>query len=515
MREWEKVTAAEARVPAEAVAKFQRKLERERCLIHGYAMLDKGKLLAEAYYAPFTADTLHRMYSVGKSFVSLAIGLLQEEGKLALDDCICDYFTDKAKVTGVECRYVLSETDTRVYPYEEMHPWLQQLTIRQMLTMTTCHAKTTYKLFDGDWVESFFRVQPTNLPGAVFAYDTSSTHVLSALVEKLSGRKLIDYLRMKAFDKIGFSKEAYYMPDPAGVSQGGSGLNCKLRDLLAVAELVLNKGVHNGEQLLPADYLEEATSFQISTQQQPAYDEQLGYGYQIWRGRHDCFYFYGIGGQLAVCLPKEQFVLVTMGNTLENKNGIKCIFDAFFEEIYPYLSESLDCGAEAGGEQGAEGVQEVECLNDGRLCEKVSCAEFTYIMRELPGVPVDVTSAPKYFVNGKEYTFEANMLKISNLQLCLEENSGELHMTKEGKAFDLQFGLHDYAKTTFPWTGAECHCQGAWVMEDMFFIRCYILGPDMANLYICLRFTEDGVTVKMTKGADDAMKNFEGVASGI
>jgi len=477
MRTWEKVDFTKARVPAEAVGKFQKRLERERVLIHGFAMLDEGKLLAEEYYAPFTADSLHRMFSVGKSFVSLAIGLLQEEGKLSLDDYICDYFTDKAKITGKECRYVPAEDDNRIYPYEEMHPWLQQLTIRQMLTMTTCHGKTTYKMFDGDWVESFFRIPPTNLPGAVFSYDTSSSHVLSALVEKLSGRKLLDYLRVKAFDKIGVSKEAYFMPDPAGVSQGGSGLNCKLRDLLAVAELVLNKGVHGGEQLLPADYLEEATSFQISTQQQPAYDEQLGYGYQIWRGRHDCFYFYGIGGQLAVCLPGEQFVLVTMGNTLENKNGIKCILDAFFEEVYPYLGENFD---------------DTDCKAES-----------------------ETASVPKCFINGKEYSFEANMLKISKLQLCLEEKCGVLHMTKEESVFDLQFGLDDYEKTTFPWTGAECHCHGAWVMEDMFFIRCYILGPDMANLYICLRFTGNGVTVKMTKGADDAMKNFEGVASGI
>lgn len=490
MSNWEMVTVQEARVPREAVVKFQKRLEQERVLLHGFAMLDEGKLLAEEYYAPFTTDTLHRMFSVGKSFVSLAIGLLQEEGKLSLDDCICDYFTDKEKVTESECRYIPEETDTRIYSYKEMHPWLQQLTIRQMLAMTTCHAKTTYKLFDGDWVESFFRIQPTNLPGAVFSYDTSSTHVLSALVEKLSGMKLIDYLRVKAFDKIGFSKEAYFMPDPAGVSQGGSGLNCKLRDLLAVAELVLNQGVYNGEQLLPVHYLEDATAFQISTQQQPAYDEQLGYGYQIWRGRHSCFYFYGIGGQLAVCLPKEQFILVTMGNTLENKNGIKCIFDAFFEEIYPYLSEKCD----------------------GTDCKAESCCKVN--AGKLPNVPVDVTSTPKYFVNGKEYAFEKNMLEISDLQLNLEKDCGQLKLTKEGRDFTLIFGMDEYQKGTFPWTGAECHCQGAWVMEDMFFIRCYILGPDMANLYICLRFTESGVTVKMTKGADDAMKNFEGVASG-
>lgn len=489
MREWEKVNLEESRVPKEAIARFINKLESDRCLLHGFAMLDGGKLLAEEYCAPFTAHTLHRMYSVGKSFVSLAIGLLQEEGKLSLDDYIWDYFADsfsEEKANSCNCKEMCGGAGS----VDEIHPWVKQLTIRQMLTMTTCHAKTTYKLFDGDWVESFFKVVPTNRPGAVFAYDTSSTHVLSALVEKLSGRKLMDYLREKAFNKIGVSKEAYYMPDPAGVSQGGSGLNCTLRDLLAVAELVLNGGVYEGEQLLPADYLREATSFQISTLQQPALDEQLGYGYQIWMGRHDCFFFYGIGGQLAVCLPKEQFILVTMGNTLENKNGIKDIFDAFFEIIYPYLEEEA--------KKDKLSTFSLLPVPVGKETEKFGVVRFEANLAERIA---------------KEYFFDSNVLEISKLKLCIDNLQGSLHMTKEGKEFTLFFGLEEYVKGSFPWSGAECYCQGAWVMKDMFFIRCHIMGHDMANLYVCLRFQEAGVTVKLTKGADDMMKNFEGVAS--
>lgn len=71
---------------------------------------------------------------------------------------------------------------------------------------------------------------------------------------------------------------------------------------------------------------------------QPYLDEQLGYGYQIWKTRNGGFCFYGIGGQLAVCLPKQDFILVTMADTLNNSNGIKDIYDAFFQHIYPYLA---------------------------------------------------------------------------------------------------------------------------------------------------------------------------------
>ena len=107
----------------------------------------------------------------------LAIGLLQGEGRLRIEDPICQYFEVKLG--------------------EEVHPWINQTTIKDMLCMTTPHQTTTYKRYQGEWVESFFRVTPTHKPGTIFSYDTSATHVLSALVEKLSGMDLMSYLRIR------------------------------------------------------------------------------------------------------------------------------------------------------------------------------------------------------------------------------------------------------------------------------------------------------------------------------
>ena len=91
--------------------------------------------------------------------------------------------------------------------------------------MRTCHDKTTYKAPGvTDWVASFFTVPPTHVPGTNFSYDTSSTHTLGALIEKLSGMDLLSYLRFKFLDEIGFSANAYILKDPNGVSMGGSGL---------------------------------------------------------------------------------------------------------------------------------------------------------------------------------------------------------------------------------------------------------------------------------------------------
>lgn len=490
MREWERLQPGQSRVPERAVADFLDRLEAEGVVMHGFAMLDRGKLLAEGYWAPFTVSSLHRMYSVGKSFVSLAVGLLQEEGRLRLDDSICKYFRDKC-------------------PAEGAHPWISRMTIRDMLTMTTCHRQTTYKKYKGDWVESFFCVEPTNLPGAVFSYDTSSTHVLAALVERLSGKKLMDYLRIKAFDRIGVSKEAYYMEDPYGVSQGGSGLNCTLRDMLAVAELAADGGRFQGEQLLPPDYMEEALRCQIVTLQQPAYDEQLGYGYQIWQGRHGSFYFYGIGGQLAVCFPRERFILATMGDTLDNKNGIKDIFDALDLYIYPWISSSADAGApEAAVRPCGEGAHK----GAAGLAERLQGLS-------LAPVPGERSSVVQGEADGREYLFDENMLQISSLRVDFSESGGTLYMTKEGRDFTLAFGRNGYVGGVFPWRlgspalSMDCVSHAAWVMEDYLLVRCHILGQNMAKLTVGLRFQDGRVTVKMQKGADDALKSFEGVAS--
>lgn len=509
-REWERVQPGQSRVPEGAVTAFLDRLEADGLVMHGFAMSDRGKLLAEGYWAPFTRESLHRMYSVGKSFVSLAIGLLQEEGRLSLDDRICEYFRDKC-------------------PKEGVHPWIGQMTIRNMLTMATCHRQTTYKRYKGDWVESFFRVQPDHLPGAVFCYDTSSTHVLAALVERLSGRKLMDYLRERAFDRIGVSGEAYFMEDPYGVSQGGSGLNCTLRDLLAVAQLVADGGRYRGEQLLPADYLKEALRCQIVTVQQPAYDEQLGYGYQIWQGRHGSFYFYGIGGQLAVCFPKERFVLVTMGDTLDNKNGIKDIFDAFESCIYPWIGgnredETRESGAdgaavtrESGAGVSAGGLEPGAGQAGGRL---TGLGDRLRALALAP-VPGKSFSGIQDGINGREYAFGENQLQVSRLRVSFSGEGGCLQMTKEGRELALAFGFGGYVRSAFPWelgnppAQAECLCHGAWVMEDYLYVRCHILGENMAKLAFGIRFRDGKVTLKLQKGADDALKSFEGVASSM
>ena len=157
---------------------FVKEVEKRKIPLHSVLIAQHGNLLLEKYYAPYCRNKLQRMFSVTKSFTSLAIGLLEQEGKISLQDSICGYFPE--------------------YLPGRVHPWLAEMTIENMLKMQTCYNMTTYNKTSTteNWVRSFFQTEPTHRPGTLFMYDTSSSHVLCALVEKLTGEKMLDYLKI-------------------------------------------------------------------------------------------------------------------------------------------------------------------------------------------------------------------------------------------------------------------------------------------------------------------------------
>lgn len=199
-------------------------LAQRRVALHSLLVMRHDALICEGYAAPFTKDTLHRMYSETKSLVSLAVGVMCAKGYLDLDDHIVDHFAEKLPLGGPS-------------------PELARLTIRDMLRMATPYNGTTYKRRPTqDWVGSFFTARTDHEPGSFFCYDTSSSHTLCALVEKRMGRPLLDVLRREALDAIGFSEQSYCIRDPMGISQGGSGLMATPRDMLALLRLVAQGG---------------------------------------------------------------------------------------------------------------------------------------------------------------------------------------------------------------------------------------------------------------------------------
>jgi CubicO group peptidase (beta-lactamase class C family) len=320
-------------------------LEEKEIPIHTLIAAQGGSIFFERYWFPFDKDRTHRMFSVTKSLTSIAVGFLAVEGRLQLSDPVIAYFPE--------------------YNSKTISPWIRSMTIKDLLTMQTCHFRTTYKIYpDRNWVESFFTIPPTNRSGEVFQYDTSSAHTLAALVKRLTGRKVLDYLRNVCPEGFSFSVDAHIICDPFGSEIGGSGLVCRPIDLMNVGlwirkELKAYLGMSKQNLFQRLDervdaveeqihnigtYLFHAVSFHVPTIHfGQTLEERMGYGYQFWRIRGG-FAMYGMGGQYLLFFPDQDLILLTCADTQNLKGGNQILLNSIYSNLkwFPGFSKSVE-----------------------------------------------------------------------------------------------------------------------------------------------------------------------------
>src|SRR5262249_53568237 len=146
----------------------------------------------------------------------------------------------------------------------------------------------------------------------VFLYDTGATYMVSAIVQRASGQKVIDYLTPRLFEPLevhGMTWETC----PRGINTGGWGLSVTTETLAKFGQLYLQKGSWHGKQLLRPEWVEEATTFKIQQPADPAGDVSpdwhQGYAYQFWRCRHNAFRGDGAFGQFCIVMPEKNAVV--------------------------------------------------------------------------------------------------------------------------------------------------------------------------------------------------------------
>jgi len=475
MLEIRKGTPEETGIPSGAILSFLKRLDRNHIPMHSVLLMRRNKLIFEGYYAPCRKGELHRMFSVSKSFTSLAIAKLAEEGKLSLQDPIVQHFPE--------------------YDSGELHPWVKQTTIQNMLEMRTCHAGTTYKKnLDRDWVESFFIVPPDHKPGTVFHYDTSSSHTLCALVEKLAGKSMLDYLKDTMLREIGFSEESYMVKDPFGVSMGGSGLMATSEDFLRVGILLMQEGEIDGKQLVSREYIREATACRVENMVKgPVLSESQGYGYQFWCGTDGSYMCYGMGGQLIICMPKQELLCVTTADTQGIGGGTQIIHTCLAEEILPCLSDvPLEENQAAYGEL-LEYAKKL-CIPPLSVCRGKE--------------RIDARSRE---ISGKEYVIQESFKGFEKMCLELEESGeGTFTFVLKGETYRFRFGYDSVAEGRFPIHDMKCAASGMWLDENTFYIRVFLLGEACGSIHIQLYFGENDLTVFMKKDDEMLYKEFTG-----
>lgn len=440
--------------------------------VHSFLAVRRGHLVCEAYWAPWSAGALHRMFSVTKSFVSLAVGALCAQGKLSLDDRIVTFFPEKIPAAGPS-------------------PELAAVTVRDMLRMASCHARTAYKKQPGrDWVGAFFTAPPDHMPGMCFCYDTSATHTLCALVEKLSGRSLLDFLRGVCLDEIGFSSACYCLKDPCGVTQGGSGLMATSRDLMRVLALVAAQGRFNGRQLLPAEYLRQAVSLRISTAANPmggSFEQRHGYGFQFWRTSRGWAMF-GMGGQLAVCVPDEELLVVTTADTQGVEGGVQLLYDGLWEKLVPALSDAPLAPDES----------EAAALR--------SCIASLHTA-SVPAAAPQKTGCSGWYAFAPGAPWRA-------LRLTVRPDEGELEFEGEDGVLRFPFGVGRAVRAPFASDPcAPCDASGAWLADGSFFVHIDLPGERLGNVTAQIAFRGECAEVLLHCHEELGCPGWEGTAS--
>lgn len=283
--------------------------------LHSIMILRHGRVIAEKWLGKNSADKNHIMNSVSKTFTATAAGFAIADNRLKVTDKVVSFFPDDLPST--------------------VSPYLADLTVYDLLTMTVGHETDPtqeVRKHSKDW-EKYFLATPIRFePGTKFVYNSVATFMLSAIVQKVTGEKVIDYLKPRLFEPLGISG-AEWSTSPSGVNTGGWGLFIKTEDMAKMGQFLLQKGKWEGRQLLPESWFDEATA--AKTVQAPVWvaegtkpeesDWIQGYGYQLWRCRHNAYRADGANGQFIIVLPEKDAVIVTtadIGNMQEEINLI-------------------------------------------------------------------------------------------------------------------------------------------------------------------------------------------------
>lgn len=389
-------------VSSKGIIKFLDAIDKSKNEMHSLMILRHGNVIAEGWWKPYRPDLKHTLYSLSKSFTSTAVGFAVSENRLTVNDKVISFFPDKLP--------------------EKISNYLAQLTVKDLLSMSVGQAPDpSFAVVskDTDWVKSFFAIPILNKPGTVFLYNSMATYMLSAIVQKLTGQKIVDYLKPRLFTPLGI-QGMDWETDLMGVNTGGWGLRIKTEDIARFGQLYLQKGKWNGKQILPASWVTEATSLKIdnapgvSQSKKDSSDWMQGYCYQFWRSRHNSFRGDGAFGQYVLVLPDEDAVIAITSETPNMQEELNL--------VWKYLLPAMQVDPSALDKKDA-------ALLKNRLA------------RLKVALPAQADTAfAVQAISGKKFQIEANPKKIEKISFTEKDHVITLMLKTNKDAYALNFG---------------------------------------------------------------------------
>ena len=289
--------------------------------IHSVMIVRDGSVIYSRWQSEGVDTVPHVLHSVSKTFTATAVGLAIADGKLALTDKVIDFFPDKLPA--------------------EVSDNLKAMTVRDLLTMSCGHDEepTGQRGQDVDWVQAFLAWPVVHEPGTFYLYNSLGTYMCSAIVQKVTGEKVVDYLDARLFQPLHIDKPKWD-ESPQGINCGGWGLYLKTEDLAKMGQLLLQNGEWNGQQLIPAEWVAEMSKKQVESINPGTRIEQAaergmtketsdwmqGYGYQMWRCRPGCFRADGARGQYIIVVPDKNAVIAITSDVQDLQGELNLVW---------------------------------------------------------------------------------------------------------------------------------------------------------------------------------------------
>ena len=428
-------------IASAAIREFVETADREVNAMNSFMLVRHGQVVAEGWWAPYAADVPHTLYSLSKSFTSMAVGLAVADGKLSVDDEVLKFFPEDAPAAPTNN--------------------LKAMRVRDLLTMSTGHqAEPRFSpTNETPWTKTFLAHPVPHKPGTHFLYNTPATYMQSAIVQKVTGQTVLDYLRPRLFEPLGIENPTWGT-SPQGISLGGYGLNLRTEDIAKFGQLLLQKGQWQGKQLVPASWVQAATARQTSNGSNPTSDWDQGYGFQFWRCRHGAYRGDGAFGQYCIVMPEQDAVVAITSGTRDMQRVMNIIWD----KLLPAFQ----------GSALPENKQEQERL-------KETLANLT-----LPTPEGSATSQMAKELSLKEFYFPENSQKLQSVRfLSVFGQPTTLALRVNDTDYRLTCGYKSWAKgrlTSGTLGEQPVAASGAWTSEGFSVRLCFYETPTFITM---------------------------------
>jgi CubicO group peptidase (beta-lactamase class C family) len=406
-------TPEEQGISSSTIADFVATIEKTKIGLHSFMLLRHGNVIAESWWHPWRPESPQMLFSLSKSFTSTAVGLAVAEGRLSIEDPLHSFFTTDAP--------------------KKISQNLRAMKVHHLLSMSTGHDQDTteYVFRSRNPFKAFLSLPVEHAPGTHFVYNTAASYMLAAIVQKLTGQTLVEYLTPRLFEPLGILNPTWES-HPNGVNFGGWGLNIKTEDIARFGQLYLQKGQWNGKQILPEAWVEKATTKQVANGEDPNSDWAQGYGYHFWRCRHNCYRGDGAFGQYCLILPDHDTVVAITAGAAD----MQAVLNVVWEKLLPALGKNSLPANKTAVEQLAHSLKNLAIiLPQGRA-----------------------TSPMAVYLTGRIYNFEPNYETLRSLRFDFGKDTCTLtyHLLGGGK----RRGKHHLTFSYGTWQEGEAFLGG-------------------------------------------------------